>query len=104
MLGTWGLDVADRRLTVDTTMATNLDRVYAAGDITDYPGKVRLIAVGFGEAATAVNNAIAALDPQAPLFPGHSSDLAAGTARPPRSSSPVRRHRLNEEPAQCPTS
>jgi thioredoxin reductase (NADPH) len=77
VLEAWGLDVADRHLTVDTTMATNLDRVYAAGDITDYPGKVRLISVGFGEAATAVNNAIAALDPRAPLFPGHSSDLAA---------------------------
>jgi len=76
-LSAWGLDVTDRRLTVNTAMATNLDRVYAAGDITDYPGKVRLIAVGFGEAATAVNNAVAALDPKASLFPGHSSDLAA---------------------------
>ena len=38
-------------------MRTNLPRVFAAGDITEYPGKVRLIAVGFGEAATAVNNA-----------------------------------------------
>jgi ferredoxin/flavodoxin---NADP+ reductase len=81
VLGAWGLDVADRRLTVDTSMATNLDRVYAAGDITDYPGKVRLISVGFGEAATAVNNAIAALDPEAPLFPGHSSDRAAGAVQ-----------------------
>jgi thioredoxin reductase (NADPH) len=65
---------------VGTTMATNLPRVYAAGDITEYPGKVRLIAVGFGEAATAVNNAVAALDPAVPLFPGHSSDLAAPAA------------------------
>jgi thioredoxin reductase len=73
-LESWGLAVSDRRLVVDTAMATNLDRVYAAGDITEYPGKVRLISVGFGEAATAVNNAVAALDPQAPLFPGHSSD------------------------------
>jgi ferredoxin/flavodoxin---NADP+ reductase len=88
VLGSWGLDVADRRLTVDTTMATNLDRVYAAGDITDYPGKVRLIAVGFGEAATAVNNAIAALDPEAPLFPGHSSDLAVGGGRAAADVSP----------------
>ena len=76
-LESWGLRVVDRRLPVETTMDTNLARVYAAGDIADYPGKVRLIAVGFGEAATAVNNAIAALDPRAPLFPGHSSDLGA---------------------------
>jgi ferredoxin/flavodoxin---NADP+ reductase len=74
-LESWGLEVTDRRLAVDSTMATSLDRVYAAGDITGYRGKVRLISVGFGEAATAVNNAIAALDPEAPLFPGHSSDL-----------------------------
>jgi ferredoxin/flavodoxin---NADP+ reductase len=79
-LESWGLNIADRRLVVDTAMATNLDRVYAAGDITEYPGKVRLIAVGFGEAATAVNNAVSALDPEAPLFPGHSSDLPPGHA------------------------
>ena len=52
--------MADRRLVVGTSMATNRDRIYAAGDITEYPGKVRLIAVGFGEAALAVNNAAAA--------------------------------------------
>ncbi|HUN34618.1 MAG TPA: NAD(P)/FAD-dependent oxidoreductase [Trebonia sp.] len=74
-LESWGLAVAGRQVTVGTTMATSLRRVYAAGDITDYPGKVRLIAVGFGEAATAVNNAVAALDSAVPLFPGHSSDI-----------------------------
>ena len=52
----------------------NLPRVFAAGDITEYPGKVRLIAVGFGEAATAVNNAAVAIDPSAHVFPGHSSE------------------------------
>lgn len=76
-LEAWGLDIADRKIVVDTTMATSLDRVYAAGDITAYPGKVRLISVGFGEAATAVNNALVRLDPAASLFPGHSSDLSA---------------------------
>lgn len=73
-LESWGLRVTDRRLAVGTTMATSLDRVYAAGDITDYPGKVRLIAVGFGEAATAVNNAAVVIDPAAHVFPGHSSE------------------------------
>jgi len=37
------------------------------------PGKVKLIATGFGEAATAVNNAAAYLNPKASVFPGHSS-------------------------------
>ena len=71
-LGQWGLQLERRRIVVDSRMATSLDRVFAAGDITEYPGKVRLIATGFGEAATAVNNAAIAIDPEAHLFPGHS--------------------------------
>lgn len=71
----WGLQIVDRHVVVDTKMATGVPGVYAAGDITDYAGKVRLISVGFGEAATAVNNAAAALDPDAGIFPGHSSEL-----------------------------
>ena len=73
-LAGWGLRLDRRHIAVDSTMATNLPRVFAAGDITEYPGKVRLIATGFGEAATAVNNAAVAIDPTAHLFPGHSSD------------------------------
>lgn len=71
----WGLQVVDRHIMVDTTMATGVPGVYAAGDITGYEGKVRIISVGFGEAATAVNNAVAVLDPEADVFPGHSSEL-----------------------------
>ncbi|WP_432903298.1 NAD(P)/FAD-dependent oxidoreductase [Micromonospora matsumotoense] len=74
-LAEWGLRLDRRHIVVDSAMATNLPRVYAAGDITEYPGKVRLIATGFGEAATAVNNAAVAIDPAAHLFPGHSSDV-----------------------------
>jgi ferredoxin/flavodoxin---NADP+ reductase len=70
----WGLDVSARHLVVDSRMATNLPRVFAAGDITEYPGKVRLISVGFGEVATAVHNAATVIDPTADLFPGHSTD------------------------------
>ncbi len=78
----WGIDVVDRKITVDTAMRTTVPGVYAAGDITEYPGKVRLISVGFGEAATAVNNAATYLHPDQPLFPGHSSDDPAGTGIP----------------------
>ncbi len=73
-LAEWGLALDHRHILVDTTMATNQPRIFAAGDIADYPGKVRLIAVGFGEAATAVNNAATVINPSAHLFPGHSSD------------------------------
>jgi thioredoxin reductase len=70
----WGIDVSKRHVLVDPSMRTSLPRVFAAGDITEYPGKVRLIAVGFGEAATAVNNAAVVIDPSAHVFPGHSSE------------------------------
>ncbi|HAM24823.1 MAG TPA: ferredoxin--NADP(+) reductase [Actinobacteria bacterium] len=69
----WGLDLEKKHILVDTTMRTNLQRVFAAGDVVEYPGKVRLIAVGFGEAATAVNNAAGVITPGAKVFPGHSS-------------------------------
>jgi thioredoxin reductase (NADPH) len=74
-LQTWGITTDKRHVVVDSAMRTNLPRVFAAGDITEYPGKVRLIAVGFGEAATAVNNAAVTIDPTAHVFPGHSSEL-----------------------------
>jgi thioredoxin reductase (NADPH) len=70
----WGLEVHKRHVVVDSAMRTSVPRVFAAGDITEYAGKVRLIAVGFGEAATAVNNAAVVIDPTAHVFPGHSSE------------------------------
>lgn len=79
-LESWGLDVHERHIVVDTRMATNLPRVFAAGDITEYPGKARLISVGFGEAATAVCNAATVLDPEATVFPGHSTEQLEGPA------------------------
>ncbi len=70
---TWGLGIHDNGIVVDTRMQTNIPGVFAAGDIVSYPGKLKLIATGFGEAPTAVNNAKTYLDPQSKLFPGHSS-------------------------------
>ncbi|SMD15570.1 NAD(P)/FAD-dependent oxidoreductase [Kibdelosporangium aridum] len=72
----WGLKIrkGDRAIEVDSTGKTAIERIYAAGDIAYYPGKVKLIATGFGEAATAVNNIAVALNPEAHLFPGHSSN------------------------------
>ncbi|MFD4192042.1 NAD(P)/FAD-dependent oxidoreductase [Amycolatopsis thermoflava] len=73
-LAGWGLALRGRSIFVDTRMRTSVDGVYAAGDVTEYEGKVRLMSVGFGEVATAVNNAAVALDPELSLFPGHSTD------------------------------
>ena len=73
----WGLDLVKRRIAVDTAMRTNLPRVFAAGDIVTYEGKVPLISVGFGEAALAVNNAAPIIEPGMGIFPGHSSGGSA---------------------------
>ncbi|MFJ7062554.1 NAD(P)/FAD-dependent oxidoreductase [Streptomyces microflavus] len=70
----WGLDIVERRIVVDSRMATSVPGIFSAGDITEHPAKVRLMLVGFGEAATAVANAAVPLDPSADLFPGHSTD------------------------------
>jgi ferredoxin/flavodoxin---NADP+ reductase len=72
----WNLQIeSKKKIRVDSTMATNLPGVYAAGDIVTYPGKLDLIATGVAEAATAVNNAKHYIDPTAKVQPGHSSDL-----------------------------
>lgn len=74
----WGLELQNNRhVVVDAAMRTNVPGVFSAGDVTDYDGKVRLIAVGFGEVATAVNNAAVHINPKAHVFPGHSTDNQA---------------------------
>lgn len=73
-LAQWGLTLQGNDIPVSTRMETNLPGIYAAGDVAVYPGKVKLIVCGFGEAATAVNNAVAYLKPGTSVFPGHSSN------------------------------
>jgi thioredoxin reductase len=70
----WGLKMEKNDISVNTKMESNRPGVYAAGDVTHYEGKLKLIATGFGEAATAVNNAYAFLHPGTSAFPGHSSN------------------------------
>ncbi|WP_018921834.1 NAD(P)/FAD-dependent oxidoreductase [Salsuginibacillus kocurii] len=71
----WGFDIERNSILVNSKMETSIKGIYAAGDITTYDGKVKLIASGFGEAPTAVNNAKAYMDPDAKLQPGHSSHM-----------------------------
>lgn len=71
----WGLKIESGSIVVDSRMETSIPGIFAAGDITTYPGKLKLIAVGFGEAPTAVNNAKVYMDPKARLSPGHSSNM-----------------------------
>lgn len=70
----WDLQLEDGGIAVNSRMETSRPGIYAAGDIVSYPGKVKLIVCGFGEAATAVNNAATYINPKAKLFPGHSTN------------------------------
>ncbi|WP_203363141.1 NAD(P)/FAD-dependent oxidoreductase [Bacillus sp. REN10] len=71
----WRLAIEKNSIIVNSKMETNIEGVYAAGDVCTYDGKVKLIATGFGEAPTAVNNAKAYLDPKARVQPLHSTSL-----------------------------
>lgn len=71
----WGIEIQNGSIVVDSRMETSIPGIFAAGDITTYPGKLKLIAVGFGEAPTAINNAKVYVDPNAKLSPGHSSNM-----------------------------
>jgi len=71
----WGLEHHGRKqLLVDpSTMRTSKPRVYAAGDVAGYEGKITLITVALAEAAMAANNAIAEIRDEK-AQPGYSSE------------------------------
>ncbi len=71
----WGFAIDSGSIVVDSRMETTIPGIFAAGDITTYLGKLKLITVGFGEAPTAINNAKVYIDPAAKLSPGHSSNM-----------------------------
>lgn len=72
----WGLTIVKDEIVVNSQMETGQPGIYAAGDVTTYPGKLKLIALGFGEAAIAVNQAVHWIYPEKKVAPGHSSNMA----------------------------
>lgn len=75
---TWGLKMAGaRHIKTNGLMETNLQNVFAAGDIASVEGSValNLIVTGFAQGAIAANVAKQRLDPKARIFPGHSSEM-----------------------------
>jgi thioredoxin reductase (NADPH) len=72
----WGLDIEKGEIKVSQMMETNIPGIFAAGDITTYPGKLKLIATGVAEACIAVNHAVHFINPAAKIEPGHSSNMA----------------------------
>lgn len=71
----WGLEIKKNQIAVDWKRETNLPGVFAAGDVADYPGKLKLIATGVGDVCTAVCYAKTLVDPTAHAFPGHSTNM-----------------------------
>jgi ferredoxin/flavodoxin---NADP+ reductase len=74
-LSEWGLTLEKEDIVVNSKMETGRAGIYAAGDVTTYPGKLKLIATGFAEAATAVNQAVHWVYPDKEVAPGHSSNM-----------------------------
>ena len=72
----WGLTITNDEIAVNSRMETGRAGIYAAGDVTTYDGKLKLIAAGFSEAAIAVNQAVHWIYPEKKVNPGHSSNLA----------------------------
>lgn len=64
----WGLSLDKSAITVDTLdYATNVEGIYAIGDINTYPGKLKLILSGFHEAALMAQSAFRFVYPQQKL-------------------------------------
>ena len=65
----WGLDIEKRQILVDTEkFQTNVEGIFAVGDINTYPGKKKLILSGFHEGALAAFAVQKHLDPDKRVF------------------------------------
>ena len=64
-IGDWGLEIQKNAIKVDnsTDYSTNIDGIYAIGDVNTYPGKLKLILCGFHEAAIMVQSAFKKVHP-----------------------------------------
>ncbi len=76
----WGFELSKGAIVVDGLMKTNLDRVWACGDITTFDGKLKLIATGFAEAAIAVAQAVHHIRPDMKLQPAYSTNTGVPVA------------------------
>lgn len=77
----FGVRLEGDAVLVDSRMASDRPGIWAAGDGATYPGKVRVLAVDFGEACIAVNNIAATILPGAHVFPGYSSHRKGAARR-----------------------
>ncbi|MFV0246735.1 MAG: NAD(P)/FAD-dependent oxidoreductase [Mycoplasmatales bacterium] len=70
----WNLNINEKnKIEVDTFQQTNIQGIFAIGDICTYPGKADLITTGFGEAPVAINSCFSKIHPDQVLGVLHSS-------------------------------
>ncbi|KXT77706.1 NAD(P)/FAD-dependent oxidoreductase [Streptococcus sp. DD13] len=69
----WGLELQRHKIKVNSKQEASIPGIYAVGDCCYYEGKIDLIATGFGEAPTAVNNAMNYINPKERVQPKHST-------------------------------
>ncbi|MGT2907271.1 NAD(P)/FAD-dependent oxidoreductase [Streptococcus dentiloxodontae] len=74
-LKNWNIDYKRSSINVSPRFETSQSGIYAIGDAAAYDGKIDLIATGFGEAPTAINQAIHYIDPEGKNRPVHSTSL-----------------------------
>lgn len=74
----WGLIMEKNKILINNLCETNLQGIFAAGDIAVNPevGNLKLMVVGFGQAALAISRARTHMDPKSTMFGGHSSAMA----------------------------
>ncbi|WP_431199204.1 NAD(P)/FAD-dependent oxidoreductase [Mucilaginibacter sp. P19] len=67
-IGDWGLNIDRSAIAVNTVdYSTNIERIYAIGDINTYPGKLKLILCGFHESALMAQSAFKYVYPEQKL-------------------------------------
>ena len=61
----WGLNIENNAIKVNNSLdyQTNIEGIYAIGDVNTYPGKLKLILTGFHEAAVMCHSAYSKLNP-----------------------------------------
>ena len=64
-IANWGLEIEKNAIVVDnaTDYSTNIDGIYAIGDVNTYPGKLKLILCGFHEGTIMVQSAFKKIHP-----------------------------------------
>ena len=64
-MANWGLEIKKNAIVVDnaTDYSTNIEGIYAIGDVNTYPGKLKLILCGFHEATVMVQSAFKKIHP-----------------------------------------